>query len=120
MNTSTSETPLHDFANCHVGILSKLDTLSALPALVDAAAQARRTAQEVLDFFRPAVFEHHAQEEEELFPAVADSARFGDERQRVWALAHRLTTERRELEVQWKRLEPGLMRPSICPWHTAS
>ena len=108
MNTSAPDTPLHDFSNCHVGILSKLDDLSALPALLDAAARARKTAQEALDFFRHAVFEHHVEEEEQLFPAVASSAVAGDERQRVEALAYRLAAEHRDLETQWKRLEPGL------------
>ena len=108
MNTAAPDTPLHDFSNCHVGILSKLDHLSALPALLDAAAQARKTAQEALDFFRQAVFEHHAEEEDQLFPTVAGSAQAGDERQRVVSLAYRLTAEHRELEAQWKRLEPGL------------
>lgn len=108
MNTSESDTPLHDFSNCHVGILSKLDAMSGLPALLDAAARARQTAQDALDFFRQVVFEHHAEEESQLFPAVASSAVPGNERQRVEALAYRLTAEHRDLEAQWKRLEPGL------------
>lgn len=108
MNPSTPETPLHDFANCHVGILSKLDRVSGLPALLEAAARARSTAQEALDFFRHAVFEHHSEEEEQLFPVVAASASTGEERARVVALAERLTSEHRDLESRWKQLEPGL------------
>lgn len=107
-NTPAPETPLHDFTNCHVGILSKLDALSSLPGLLDAAAQARKTAQEALTFFRSAVFDHHAEEEEQLFPAVANSAIPGEERLRVVALADRLACEHRDLESRWKRLEPGL------------
>jgi len=108
MTTSATDTPIHDFSQCHVGILSKLDALSGLPALIDAAAQARKTAQEALEFFRHAVFEHHSEEEEQLFPAVAASAIAGAEREQVQALAERLTCEHRDLEARWKRLEPGL------------
>lgn len=109
MNPSAPETtPLHDFSNCHVGILAKLDAVSGLPALLEAAAQARKTAQESLAFFRHAVFEHHAEEEEQLFPVVAASAVAGEEKERVIALANRLRAEHRDLESRWKRLEPGL------------
>lgn len=102
--------PLHDFSQCHVGILSKLDQLGALPDLLVAAAQARKTAQNALDFFRSAVFEHHAEEERELFPAVLSAATQGDERHQVKQLADRLTREHRDLEARWKKLESGLKR----------
>ena len=104
----TPDTPIHDFSNCHLGILSQLGALSDLPSLVEAAARARSTAQEALGFFRHAVFEHHSEEEQQLFPLVASSAVPGEERDRVVALADRLTCEHRDLEARWKRLEPAL------------
>lgn len=108
MNHTTPDNPLVDFSNCHVGILSKLGALSGLPDLVEAAARARSTAQAALEFFREAVFEHHSEEEQQLFPVVASTAAAGEERERVVALAERLTREHRDLEARWKRLEPAL------------
>lgn len=112
MTTSDTNTatPIQDFSNCHAGILVKLENLQSLPALLDAATRARQTAQQALDFFREAIFEHHSEEERELFPAVLASAQAGPEREQVKAVAERLTKEHRDLEAQWKKLEPGLKR----------
>ena len=107
---TTTATPIQDFSKCHAGILIKLDNLQGLPGLLDAASRARQTAQEALDFFREAIFEHHSEEERELFPAVQASANAGEERDRLKAVAERLTQEHRDLEAQWKKLEPGLKR----------
>ena len=107
---NTPATPIQDFSTCHIGILKKLDRLGTLPELLDAASRARQTAQEALDFFREAIFEHHAEEERELFPAVLASATEGEERDTVKAIAQRLTSEHRYLEAHWKQLEPGLRR----------
>lgn len=102
--------PIEDFSQCHAGILGKLDLLGELPALLEPAARARDIAGKALEFFREAIFEHHLDEERELFPAVLASARPGEERDKVQALSRRLTDEHRELEATWKRLEPGLKR----------
>ena len=58
--------------------------------------------------FRDAVFKHHAEEEKELFPAVLASATKGEERDRVQALVNTLTTEHRQVEAAWSKLEPKL------------
>jgi Hemerythrin HHE cation binding domain len=100
--------PLETFSQCHVGIRSQLESLGQLPDLLEQAARARQIAAATLKFFREAVFEHHAQEEGELFPAVLASAIDGDERTRVQAIVARLTKEHREVEAAWSRLEPGL------------
>lgn len=105
---ATDTPPLDTFSNCHVGILSQLDALGELPALLAPAARARTVAAKTLDFFREAVFEHHAEEERELFPEVISSAIAGEERDRVTALTERLTAEHRDLEQRWKALEPAL------------
>lgn len=114
MNSSQSNEPtgqpIQDFSNCHVGILGKLDLLGELPALLGPAARARAIATQAVGFFREAVFEHHLDEERELFPAVLDSAAQGEERERVQAMVTRLTDEHHELESLWKRLEPGLKK----------
>lgn len=118
MNASTPDKPadqpdpLHDFSRSHAGILDRLEALRALPERLadpraDQAALREATAQ-LMRFFREAVIEHHAEEEEALFPAVARSAARGDEAALVMSLAIRLTREHRQIEAEWKALEPAL------------
>jgi hemerythrin-like domain-containing protein len=61
-----------------------------------------------VQFFREAVYEHHAEEERELFPAVLASAAKGAERDKVQAIVTELTAEHRQVEAAWSRLEPKL------------
>jgi len=102
--------PIQQFAQCHVGILEKLDMLGELPALLEPAARAREVADQAVHFFREAIFEHHLDEERELFPAVLNNAKQGDERDKVQSMVSRLTDEHRGLEATWKRLESGLRK----------
>jgi len=102
------DAPLNTFSNCHAGIQRHLADLGDLPMLLAPAQRARRIAEEALGFFRAALFEHHAEEETELFPAVLKSATSGAERERVHAITERLTQEHRAVEALWKSLEPGL------------
>lgn len=114
MNTATPNTDtagdnaVGQFSHAHVGIVMQLDRLSTLPALLAPARMAQATAQRTVDFFRVAVFEHHKEEEEELFPAVLESAQPGDERMRVSTLVDALTVEHRLIESLWRQLEPEL------------
>lgn len=109
MNTAVdTETPISNFTNCHSGILKRLNALDELPALLEPAARARQIAEQSLEFFREAIFEHHLEEERELFPAVIASAKPGEELERVKAMTKRLTEEHRMVEALWKRLEKGL------------
>ena len=103
-----SDNAVGQFSHAHVGILMQLDRLSTLPALLAPARMAQDTAQRVVDFFREAVFEHHKDEEEALFPALLESAHAGEERQRVNTLVDALTAEHREIEGLWRQLEPEL------------
>ena len=100
--------PLASFSQCHAGITRQLAQLAALPALLEPAAQARRIARDTVAFFRGAVHEHHAEEEQELFPAVLSSATRGPEREQVQVMVERLVAEHRLIEAMWARLEPGL------------
>ena len=102
--------PLNQFTNCHGGILRRLTMLDELPGLLGPAARARMIAEQALSFFREAIFEHHLEEERELFPAVIASAQPGIERERVQSMADRLTREHRVLEGLWKALEKDLKR----------
>jgi len=118
MNTTTlsdraalaDTAPLDGFADCHIGIMKRLNVLDELPALLEPAARARRIAADSLAFFREAIFEHHLDEETELFPAVIASAQPGEERMRVQSMVDRLTREHRILEGLWKVLEKDLKR----------
>jgi hemerythrin-like domain-containing protein len=111
-STINNDTPISNFNNCHVGILRRLNALGELPALLEPAARARQIAEESLEFFREAIFEHHLEEERELFPAVIASAQPGEELQWVKAMAQRLTDEHRAIEKLWKSLEKGLKQVS--------
>lgn len=102
------EAPLDAFSQCHAGIVAQLDQLARLPALLEPAAQARQIAGTTAKFFRQAVYEHHAEEERELFPAVLASAEPGDERAIVKAMVDQLVCEHREVEAAWKALEPEM------------
>lgn len=108
MSTVNTDAPISNFNDCHVGIIERLDALGELPELLDAAARAHEIAHRSLDFFKVVIFEHHQEEERELFPAVLESAEPGEERNRVEAMAQRLTEEHRSLEQLWKSLEKEL------------
>lgn len=109
MTSNSIETdPIEDFSECHAGIVSHLKELDKLPALLEPAMQARKIAAEAVRFFRSAVFEHHTEEERELFPAVLANANPGEERDKVKVIVDRLVREHRHLESVWSKLEPEL------------
>jgi hypothetical protein len=102
--------PIAGFSRCHVGILGHLTALGGLPALLEPAARAREVAGETLRFFRAAVYEHHQEEERELFPAVLASATAGAEHEQVQAIVQQLAAEHREVEGLFERIEPALKK----------
>lgn len=111
VKSSRDEGPIAAFANCHAGILARFERLRRLPRLLvdpDDLPAARQFADSMVRFVRGAVFEHHAEEEEALFPAVARSAASGEERRMVESLIARLTREHRELEQLWAAIEPAM------------
>lgn len=101
-----SDATLGEFARCHEGILGRLESLATLPALLETGADARGLARQAVALFHGVVMEHHADEEDELFTAVLESAQPGDEAALARALVHRLTAEHRSIEATWKVLEP--------------
>jgi hemerythrin superfamily protein len=96
--------PLNEFSQCHTGILAQLDKLVDFPAQVAAAERSRQTAAGLMALFSRGVLEHHAEEENELFPAVLRSA-LPAEADTVREQAERLTREHRVIESLWKRIE---------------
>jgi hypothetical protein len=102
------DAPIANFSDCHVGIVAHLDNLGELPALLAPAARARKIAADTLAFFDAVIVEHHAQEEQELFPAVLSSAVRGEEQRQAAVMTVRLTTEHRQIEAWWARIKPQL------------
>jgi hemerythrin-like domain-containing protein len=100
--------PVQDFSQCHAGIVGQLHALEELPALLEPAARARRIAEDTIRFFREVVYQHHEEEEKDLFPAVVASATKGPEREKVERIVAALTAEHRSVEAEWERLEPRL------------
>ncbi|MBL8326953.1 MAG: hemerythrin domain-containing protein [Rubrivivax sp.] len=108
--STPSAEPIAGFSRCHEGILTHLEALASLPALLDPAARARQVAEETVHFFRTAVYEHHQEEERSLFPAVLGSAAQGAEHDQVLAIVRQLTDEHREVESWYERVEPALKK----------
>lgn len=102
--------PLTAFPQYHEGILASLRRIRELSGLLEPAARARKAAKDVIAFFAQIAYQHHAEEEKELFPAVLSSAQDGDESERVRNMVTQLTQEHREIESLWARLEPQLER----------
>lgn len=113
-NAAAPAAPLNEFSRSHAGILIRLEQLRDLPRRAQGSAADRQalrdSAQALVTFFRDAVIEHHAEEEQALFPAVERSAVAGDEASLVASLAARLTREHRQIEEDWKTIEPALVR----------
>jgi len=105
---ATDDAPVQEFSHCHDGIVAQLAELARLPELAQAATQARRIAEATERFFAEVVLVHHAEEEQELFPAVLASAQAGAERDKVQALVGRLTQDHRDIEKTWRQLAPGV------------
>lgn len=103
--------PLQLLSGCHDKLRNRCDTLSRLPAHVakhGADDQARSAAQSIVRYFDgPALF-HHADEEEDLFPALLEAVA-GSDAVCLRALFDRLSSEHRQLESQWQRLRPVLL-----------
>jgi hemerythrin-like domain-containing protein len=101
--------PLTDFSNCHVGIIKNFERLLALANTEiqsPVSKEVKQSAKKLHDFFRDVVLEHHAEEENELFTEVADSARDGSEESaKALSMIEQLTHEHRSLEAQWAAIE---------------
>ncbi|TXT40661.1 MAG: hemerythrin HHE cation-binding domain-containing protein [Comamonadaceae bacterium] len=108
--TAEGNAPIQDFSQCHAGIIKRLHLLGELPALLAPAERASQIAAQSVAFFREAIFEHHLDEERELFPVVLSHAEAGAEHDQVKALVQHLSDEHRELETLWKRIESGLKK----------
>lgn len=106
------EAPLEMLAACHQRILRQCDTLQRLLPHVAAHGvdtQAREAAQAVMRYFDRAAVDHHADEEQDLFPALLE-AMAGSDAVCLRELVGALTQQHRELELHWQALRRVLAR----------
>ncbi len=107
---ATFEAPLEMLAACHGRIERQCATLRRLlPHLAahGADAQAREAAQAVMRYFDHAAVDHHADEEQDLFPALLE-AMAGSDAVCLRDLTGQLTQQHRELESHWRALRQVL------------
>ena len=102
------DTALAGFSECHHDFVAQLHSALYLPELVEAAAKARVMANDLLKMFREGVVAHHAEEEQELFPAVLHAAEPGAEFDQVRAMVDQLVSEHRDMESRWAQLQPAV------------
>ena len=108
--SATFEAPLEMLAACHGRIERQCETLRRLVPHVAAHGSdqaAREAAQAVLRYFDHAALDHHADEEQDLFPALLE-AMAGSDAVCLRDLTEQLTRQHRELEAHWRALRPEL------------
>ena len=106
------EAPLEMLAACHHRIERQCNTLRRLVAHVaeqGVDGQAREAAQAVMRYFDQAAADHHADEEQDLFPALLESMA-GSDAVCLRELIGQLTHQHRELETLWQALRRVLVR----------
>lgn len=106
------EAPLEMLAACHQRIQRQCDTLQRLlPHLQahGADTQAREAASAVMRYFDRAAIDHHADEEQDLFPALLE-AMAGSDAVCLRELVDALTRQHRELDAHWQALRAALVR----------
>lgn len=102
--------PIEMLKACHERIERQLSTLERLlPHLAAHGCdeQARQAAVNILRYFNEAGPHHHADEEQDLFPALLDAAE-GDDAERTNVLVAVLLAEHREMNRMWAELRPWL------------
>jgi hemerythrin-like domain-containing protein len=111
---ASTEAPLEMLAACHGRVHKQCETLGRLAAHLpthgsDTAAQQAATA--VTRYFDTAARDHHADEEEDLFPALLE-AMAGSDAVCLRALTDGLVAEHRLLEARWHQLREVLTQIS--------
>lgn len=103
---ASTEAPLEMLAACHIRIQHQCNTLQRLSAHVQTRGsdeQARQAAQNIMRYFDTAAVDHHADEEEDLFPALLESVA-GSDPVCIRQMIDRLCQEHRQLEAGWRKL----------------
>lgn len=111
------EVPIEMLSACHGRVQQQCETLQRLVPHV-AAHGSDRPAQEaataVMRYFDTAAVHHHADEEQDLFPALLESMA-GSDAVCLRALTARLAAEHRALERGWQQLRGRLQRVAAGP-----
>ena len=110
--TASTEVPLEMLAACHIRIKHQCDTLGRLAIhLRDHGCdeQAQQAARNIMRYFDTAAVDHHADEEDDLFPALLESVA-GSDPVCIKNLIERLSHEHRQLEAQWRKLRKSLLK----------
>lgn len=104
------EAPLEMLSACHSRVERQCETLRRLVAHLaahGADAEARSAAANVIRYFDTSAVQHHADEEENLFPALIE-AMAGSDPACIRELTTGLSAEHRELEARWRRVRAVL------------
>jgi hemerythrin-like domain-containing protein len=104
------EAPLDMLAACHERMERQFATLRRLVLYLGECGtdeQARQAAQAVMRYFDSAAPNHHADEEEDLFPALIESMA-GSDAVCLRELTQGLAREHRTLEAGWRQLRKAL------------
>ncbi len=107
-----TEAPLEMLSACHGRVESQCATLRRLvPHLVEHGAneEARNAATNVMRYFDTSARHHHADEEEDLFPALIETMA-GADAVCLREMIEGLTADHRALEASWRRLRDVLER----------
>ncbi|HEY9459826.1 MAG TPA: hemerythrin domain-containing protein [Paralcaligenes sp.] len=107
-----TEAPLEMLSACHIRIEHQCATLKRLAAhLTEHGAddQARQAAANILRYFDTAAPQHHADEEENVFPALIESMA-GSDAVCIHQMIEGLTADHRALEAGWRGLRRALER----------
>ena len=107
---ASTEAPLEMLAACHIRIQRQCATLQRLAEHIVAHGSdkdAQSAAGGILRYFDTAARDHHADEEEDLFPALLESMA-GSDAVCIREMTEALAAEHRVLEAQWASLRPAL------------
>lgn len=109
---ASTEAPLEMLASCHIRIQHQCTTLQRLASHLRSDGrddQTRQAARTILRYFDTAALDHHADEEQDLFPALLESVA-GSDPVCIRQLIDRLCHEHRKLEAGWRKLRKPLLR----------
>lgn len=110
--TASTEAPLEMLAACHIRIQHQCTTLRRLADHLPehgSDAQAQSAAAAIMRYFDTAAIDHHADEEDDLFPALLESVA-GSDPVCIRQLIDRLCHEHRQIETAWRSLRKTLQQ----------
>ncbi len=110
--SASTEAPLEMLAACHGRVEQQCRTLLRLPPHLQAHGadeSARQAARAVMRYFDTAAQDHHADEEQDLFPTLLSVAmESADEAQRLRDLTQALLADHQRIGGLWRELRQAL------------